>query len=79
MVETIIFLAHFPGRLFRLFLESGFPSVEIIETAGDFTGKLNMGHLVFTNRNKSGLVSNNVRRLQQGITQKPVGGQVLVG
>ena len=53
-------------------------AVKTVEAAGDFARQFYVRHLVFANRDAVGFVDQNVCGLQQGISQKTVGPQILI-
>ncbi len=50
----------------------------MVETARDFAGQLHMHYLILAHRHLGGVINKDVRALQQRITEKAVGGQVLL-
>ena len=52
--------------------------VELVEPAGDLPGELHVGLLVLADRHHGRVVHDDVRRLQDGIPEEPVGVEVLL-
>ena len=52
--------------------------IELVEAARHLARQLDVRHLVFAHRHKVCLVNQDVRRLQQRISQKAIGAEVLV-
>ena len=50
----------------------------MIKAPGNFPGDLHMGRLVYAHRNTVGSIDNDIRGLQDRITQKTEGGQILM-
>ena len=63
---------------FRLVLESGLASIDVIETTSHLAHELDMRNLVFTDRNEFRAIDEHIGGLQQRIAEKTVGRQVLV-
>ena len=72
------------GALFPHFFRSGlglfgkvrFTAIDVVEAARHFTGQFHMHDLILTHRNLGGAIDQDVGTLQQGITQKAIGGEV---
>src|ERR1019366_2605092 len=52
--------------------------IELVEAPCNFARQLDVRHLVFADGNKIRLINQNVGRLQQRISQKTIGAEVLV-
>ena len=74
--ELGVLLAHLALGLFRLLLEAGLATVDVIETPRDLARQLDMGDLVLADRDLAGLVHEDVRALEQRITEKTVGRKI---
>jgi hypothetical protein len=61
---------------FSLLLEVGLAAVDEVEAAGDFTRDLDVRDLVFAHRNVHWPVQQDVRALQQRVTEKSVSRQI---
>ena len=75
-IQPGFFAAEFFDCGFGLFLKAGFASIDMIEAARDLAGEFDMRHLVFTDRHLGGAVDQDIRALQQRITEKAVSAQV---
>jgi hypothetical protein len=53
--------------------------VEAVESAGQLTGELQMGKLIFAHGNIVGLVEEDVGGLKDRITEEPIRGEVSIG
>ena len=71
--------AEFLHRGFGLFLEARLASVDVVEAARDLAREFDVRHLVLAHRHLRGAVDQDIRALQQRITEEAVGGEILVG
>ena len=71
--------AEFLDRLFRLGFEAGLLAVNVIEAPRDLTRDFDMRHLILAHWHAVGAVYQDVRALQQRITEKAIGGEVFLG
>jgi len=77
--EASLFAAELFHCRLGFFLEAHFASVDVIETARNLAGELDMRHLVFADRHMSGAVDQDIRALQQRISEKTICTQIFLG
>ncbi len=77
--ETRFLAAQVLDRLQRLFLETGFATVHVVEAASQFAGEFDVWNLVLTDRHLVGAVDQDVGAHQQRIAEEAIGRQILVG
>ena len=78
LIDARRLAAHLLQRRKRVFLEPGLPAEHVVEAAGDLAHQFQVSHLVGPDRHIAGAIHQDVRRLQHGIAEKPVGAQVPV-
>ncbi len=73
VVQARILLAHLARRFFRLLLEIRLSAVEVVESASDLPRQLQVRHLILPHRHLSGLVDQDIGRLQDRVAKEAEG------
>ena len=78
-IQLGFFAAQFLDRGLGFFFKTDLASIDVIETAGNLAGEFDMRHLILAYRHLCRPVDEDVRALQQRISQEAVGTEVFSG